>query len=90
MATSADEAIVERLLAGEWKFAMRLLDLPEQDVLKEWQGHRRSTSPNRWLDTYSRNPTLWRQALDKTLAEVAPELRFEIAQRLFAADTGSD
>lgn len=64
---------------------MRLLDLPEQDVLKEWQ-RQRGTGSNQNLDIYFADLTLLRQTLDVSLAEVPPELQWKIAEKLLAAD----
>ena len=48
---SAAEMVIERLVAGEWECAMKLLEVPEQDVWQEWQSSvHRGTSPNRILD----------------------------------------
>jgi hypothetical protein len=74
--------------AGEWQCALKLLELPEQDVWREWQSSvHRGTAPNRMLDIDFTDLTQLRQTPENSLADLQPELRYDIAQRLLAADT---
>jgi hypothetical protein len=84
---SAADMIVERLAAGEWQCALKLLELPEQDVWQERQSSVHRTSPSRMLDIDFTDLTRLRQTLESSLADLPPELRFDIAQRLLDADT---
>ena len=86
-APSADEMIFERLVAGEWECAMKLLELPEQDPLKEWESNGpRATGLIRELDIDFRNLPLLRQTFSRSLADLPPELRWDIPQKLIEAD----
>jgi len=83
---SAAEMVIERLVAGEWECAMRLLELPQQDVWQEWQSSTR-TAPNRMVDIDFTDLTRLRQTLESSLADLPPELRWKIARQLLDADT---
>ena len=82
---SAAEMIVERLAAGEWQCALKLLELPEQDVWQKWQASVHRTRPSRMLDIDFMDLSGLRQTLERSLADLPPELRFDIARRLFEA-----
>ena len=87
---SAAEMIVERLAAGEWQCALKLLDLQEQDVWQEWQSSvHRGTAPNRMADLDFNDLSRLRQTLERSLSDLTPELRYDIARRLFDADMES-
>jgi hypothetical protein len=84
---TAPQMMVERLVAGEWECALKLLELPGQNVWQEWQSSvQLGTSPNRMHDIDFRDLTSMRQKLTSSVADLPPELRWEIARQLFAAD----
>jgi hypothetical protein len=87
-APSVDEAIIERLVAGEWQSALKLLAEPqEQDVWQEQQSMGRSDrGPTGRIGFALTGLTRLRQTLSVSLADLPAELRFDIAQRLLAAD----
>jgi hypothetical protein len=88
VAPSVDEAIIERLVAGEWQSALRLLEEPSE--LARWQEQqsngRSRRDPNGRIDFGLTGLTRLRQTLSVSLADLPPELRFDIAQQLLAAD----
>ena len=78
----ADE-ILERLAAGEWQSALKLLEPRERDLWLERQSfEHRCASPNRVLSDL----TQVRKTLDKSLGGLPPELRYDIARQLLDAD----
>jgi hypothetical protein len=84
---SPAEMIIERLAAGEWQCALKLLELPEQDVWQEWQSSVHRTSPSRMLDIDFMDLSGLRQTLERSLGDLPPELRYDIARRLLDTDT---
>ena len=85
---SAAEMIVERLAAGGWQCAQKLLELPEQKVRQEWQSSVHwGRGLNRMLDIGFKDLTLLRETLSSSLAGLPPELRWNIARQLLAAGT---
>jgi hypothetical protein len=87
-----DEAFLERLVAGEWQSALKLLEEPrEQDVWQEQQSTGRSgRGPTGRIDFALTGLTRLRQTLSVSLADLVPELRFDIARRLLAADNSEE
>ena len=83
---SAADMITERLAAGDWECALKLLELPEHDVWQEWQSHR-GTGPKSMIDIDFTDLTRMRQTLERSLADLPPELRWKIAQQLLESDT---
>ncbi|MBZ5625193.1 MAG: hypothetical protein LAQ69_41805 [Acidobacteriia bacterium] len=85
---SVEEAIVERLAAGEWQSALRLLEPRERDLWQERQSmEHRGRGPNAVISLGLTDLTRLRQTLRGSLAELPPELPEKIAQQLLAADT---
>ena len=86
---SADQAIIAMLAAGEWQYVVKLLELTEQDVLEGWQSNVHRTSPTRMLDIDFTDLSRVRQTLERSLSDLPPELRYDIARRLLDADMES-
>jgi len=83
---SASDVIIERLVAGDWECALKLMELPEEAALQEWQSIDRSTGPNRRIDIDLTDMVQVRQAVESSLGDLPPERRWEIARKLLAAD----
>ena len=80
-----DGEIFERLVAGEWQSALKLLEPRERDL---WQKQRSGgTGPNHVAHIDFRDLTQLRRTLDKSLGGLPWEVREKIAQQLLAADT---
>ena len=83
---SASDVIIERLVAGDLECALKLMELPEEAALQEWQSIDRSTGPNRRIDIDLTDMVQVRQAVESSLGDLPPERRWEIARKLLAAD----
>jgi hypothetical protein len=85
---TAAEMIVERLAAGEWQCAMQLLERrdldarQEQQLIEHW-----GADPSGRIDLGVMGLTRLRQTLERSLSDLPPELRYDIARRLLEADT---
>jgi hypothetical protein len=87
-APSADQAIIAMLAAGEWQCALRLLERRDLDVRQEQQLiKQRGADPNGRIDLGIMGLTRLRQTLERSLSDLPPELRYDIARRLLEADT---
>ncbi|MBZ5619283.1 MAG: hypothetical protein LAQ69_11260 [Acidobacteriia bacterium] len=85
---SVEEAIVERLAAGDWQSALKLLEPRERDLWQERQSmEHRGRGPNRPIHIDFTDLTRLRQTLSSSLADLPPKLREKMAQQLLAADT---
>jgi hypothetical protein len=80
---SVSDEIYERLAAGEWQSALKLLEPRERDLwLKRQSVEHGSLRPKRVrIDL-----TQMRETLDKSLGGLPPELRYDIARQLMEAD----
>jgi hypothetical protein len=78
------DEIYERLAAGEWQSALKLLEPRERDIwLKRQSGEHGSLRPRRVpIDL-----TQVRETLDRSLGGLPEELRYDIARQLLEADT---
>ena len=82
-APSVDGEIFERLAAGDWQTALKLLEPRGRDLWLERQSvEHRCASPNRVLSDL----TQMRETLDRALGGLLPELRYDIARQLLDAD----
>lgn len=80
---SVSEEIFERLAAGEWQSALKLLEPRERDLWLEQQSvEHRCVRPNRVVSDL----TQVRKTLENSLGGLPPELRYDIARRLLDAD----
>src|ERR1039457_854479 len=80
---SVEEEIFERLAAGEWQSALKLLEPRERDLwLKRQSVDHRCVRPNR----VRMDLTQVRETLEKSLGGLPPELRYDIARQLMEAD----
>jgi len=85
---SVDEEIFERLVAGEWQSALRLLEPRVRQLWEERQSiEHRGTGPNHMAHFDFRDLTQLRKTLDKSLGGLPWEVREKIARQLLAADT---
>ena len=85
---SVEDAIFERLAAGEWQSALRLLEPRERDLWEERQSiERRGGGRNGMIDI--RDLAGLRKTLDISLGGLPWEVRENIARQLLAADTES-
>jgi hypothetical protein len=83
-APSVDQEIFERLAAGEWQSALKLLEPGERDLwLKRQAVEHGIPRPKR----VRMDLTQVRETLDKSLGGLPEELRYDIARRLMEADT---
>jgi len=76
------EAILVRLAAGEWQCALKLLERQQCDRCRTWR-----PALGELLDFPLTNLTRLRQTFERSLGALPEELRFDIAQRLLAADS---
>ena len=81
---SVHDEIFERLAAGEWQSALKLLEPRERDLWLKGQSieHRRLRPKRVRIDL-----TQMRETLDKSLGGLPPELRYDIARQLMEAGT---
>jgi hypothetical protein len=83
---SVDEEIFERLVAGEWQSALKLLEPRERELWKARQSiEYGGAGPKERIDLMGL--TRLRQTLSSSLAGLPPEKRIDIARQLLAADT---
>jgi hypothetical protein len=80
---SVSDEIFERLAAGEWQSALKLLEPRERDLWLEWQSveHGRLRPKRARIDL-----TQMRETLDKSLDGLPAEVRYDIARQLMEAD----
>jgi hypothetical protein len=79
---SVEEEIFERLAAGEWQSALKLLEPRERDLwLKRQSVEPGSLRPKR----VRMDLTQMRETLDQSLGGLPPELRYDIARQLMEA-----
>jgi hypothetical protein len=79
---SVAEEIFERLAAGEWQSALKLLEPRERDLWLKRKSveHRRLRPKSARIDL-----TQMRETLDKSLGGLPPELRYDITRQLMEA-----
>ena len=87
-APSAGQAIIGMLAAGEWQCALQLLERRDLDARQEKQLIEHwGADPNGRIDLGVMGLTRLRQTLERSLSDLPPELRYDIARRLLEADT---
>ena len=80
---SVEEEIFDRLAAGEWQSALKLLEPGERELwFKRQSVEHRCVRPNR----VRMDLTHMRETLDRSLGGLPPELRYDIARQLLEAD----
>jgi hypothetical protein len=85
---SVSDLVVWRLAAGDWQSALLLLDGREHEAWKErYVMEQRTACPNDTIPALLTDLTRLRETLERSLAGLAPGLRYEIARRLMEADT---
>jgi hypothetical protein len=81
-----DEEIFERLAAGDWQSALKLLEPRERDLWQEQAPvEYRGAGPNHMAHFDFRDLTPLRRTLDKSLGGLPWEVRERVAQQLLAA-----
>ena len=80
---TAADVIFKMLLAGEWELALRWLDMPETEVLRQWRALKREDIGE--IDIDFPDLAQMRQALNASLAGVTWDTRETIARKLLGA-----